>query len=90
MNDVTKQCGYDDVIFLAEVPEFFYCRICTLVLRKPKQILFFDHKFCNACFKRFTDLSHNNNQPLVCPVDGKYIQLEDIVPDVGTERQIGN
>ena len=51
MDTMEEQYGFD-ADFVGEVPEFFKCVVCHLVLREPVQIMTCGHRFCKPCFGR--------------------------------------
>ena len=90
MESLEDQYGYDESIFISEIPEHLLCMICTLVLRDPIQILCCGHKACELCFERIKNQSTINNTELRCPVDREVVDLTDVREDIYLRRVVRN
>ena len=89
MEDNSEQYGID-ANFTTDVPDYVKCVACLLVLRNPLQFLECGHKICTLCFGHLKKHAEDNNTPICCPVDREEVQLQQVVPDNGANRIVGN
>ena len=89
MEDNSEQYGIA-ANFTTDVPDYVKCVACLLVLRNPLQFLECGHKICTPCFSHLKKNAADNNTPLCCPVDREEVELQQVVPDNGANRIVGN
>ena len=89
MDSIPEKSVSED-LFIAEVPDYLNCIICTKILRNPVQIIACGHKFCEVCFQGVRQHAENASSELLCPIDRNIVDVADVRPDVAMKRIIGN
>ena len=89
MDSIPEKSVSED-LFIAEVPDYLNCIICTKILRNPVQILSCGHKFCEVCFEQVLKRAEDTSSELLCPIDRNIVDVADVRPDVAMKRIVGN
>ena len=83
-----EQYGFDEN-FVEKIGDEYKCAMCLLVLRSPIQMAC-GHRMCSPCFARTQQHAVQNNIPLTCPLDRLPVSPDDVFPDRGMTRTVGN
>ena len=89
-NNNNKDYGYDDRLFLGEIPSYLRCVVCSLVLRDPVMLITCGHKYCSLSYRDLKSYAINNNLQLTCPLDRGVVDETKVHEDVAMTRLIGD